>query len=193
MMVWLCTGTKSVRSVYGWWLSPTRLLSIDGLCHSDAVQILAFHFRLDLQMTRIVMEVSSEGLQKMDCHHCVHRDATLVLSRTASVARNLTLASSSSSARAPWVDLNSLKIHGVSAGAHGHLQTISDAVLYYLVYYLGDWSTHKMVRFVLNVATTALTFRRCSISAVHETTRHVLTVSRHHGFKLKSMHGDFGS
>ena len=168
--------------------NPTPLLSIDGLCHSDAVQTLASHFRLDLQMTRIVMAVSSE-----DCHHCVHREATLVLSRTASVARNLTLASSSSSARAPRVDLNSLTIHGVSASAHGHLQTTSDAMLYYLVYNLGDWSTNKMVRFILNVATTAPTFRRCSISAVHETTRHILTVSKHHGFKLKSMHGDFGS
>ena len=33
---------------------------------------LHFHIRLELQVTGIVMAVSSERLQKMDCHRCVH-------------------------------------------------------------------------------------------------------------------------
>ena len=118
---------------------------------------LHFHIRLDLQMTRIVMAVSSERLQNMDCHRCVH-----LIGCTSSVGgpeptQNPRLRCSVESRGRPVHKLN---------GA-----------------------------FVFERRHHGVDILRCSITAVHETTGHVLTVSKvtldHHGFKLRSIHGDF--
>ena len=118
---------------------------------------LHFHIRLDLQMTRIVMAVSSVRLQNMDCHRCVH------------------LIGCTSSVGGPEPTPNPrLRCRVESRGQ----------------------PVHKLNgAFVLNVATTALTFFGAASLCMRQA-GHVLTVSRvtldHHGFKLKSIHGDSG-